>query len=114
MTRPVLGLLVLLLALPAHAQRGHVPDCSQFEGIRKARCERHEKMYDKCHAIRGEAHHECDRQFLIENRLDCAAVSGGDAAACEAERDAVFACKDETGRAFFRCARERLRADPRH
>ncbi|HEX5162541.1 MAG TPA: hypothetical protein VFV88_12530 [Steroidobacteraceae bacterium] len=110
-----IALAALLFASPpALAQRGHVPECSQFEGIRKVRCERHEKMYDQCHAISGPAHHECDRQFLIAHPLDCTALSGGDAGTCQAEVEAVAACKDREGREFFACARERLRADPRH
>ena len=120
LSRAMLALALIVLSsgisdMPtAWAQRGHMPDCSTLEGIRKARCERHEKMYDKCHAIRGEAHHECDRVFLIVNPLDCAVLSERDAALCTAEGDAVAACKDQTGRAFFKCAAERLRTDPRH
>ena len=108
--------LALLLAPPAFAQRGggHIPDCNTLEGLKKARCERHTRMYDKCHEIKGEGHHECDRQFLVANPLDCTTLAGGDAEACSAERAAVQACKDETGTAFFRCARDKLRTDPRH
>ena len=115
MTRLLLG-LVLLTCSVVHAQRGggHIPDCNTLEGLKKARCERHTRMYDKCHEIKGEGHHECDRQFLIANPLDCKALAGRDAQACGAEREAVQACKDETGTTFFRCAREKLRADPRH
>lgn len=48
---------------PARDDR-HVSDCATLTGIAEARCKRHEHMYEKCHAIRGEAHHECDRQFI--------------------------------------------------
>lgn len=96
------------------AQPGHHGDCGKMTGIKQARCERHERMFEKCHAIRGEAHHECDRQFIVNNPLDCSQLAGGEARACEQERDAVRACSAESGRAFFRCVREVLRADPRH
>jgi len=96
------------------AREGHHGDCSNMTGIKQARCERHEKMFEKCHAVRGEAHHECDREFILANPLDCSALAGNDAVACEREREAVRACSAESGRGFFRCVREALRADPRH
>ena len=116
----VLGLIYTSPFAPASAQvpakrdDGHVSDCTRLPGIARARCERHERMYEKCHAIRGEAHHECDRQFIVANPLDCSQLAGGDARACEQERDAVRACSAEAGRAFFRCVSRLLQADPRH
>ena len=116
MSRLFLSALALFLAPDALAQRGggHIPDCNTLEGLKRARCERHTRMYDQCHHIKGEAHHECDRQFLLANPLDCKPLAGRDAEGCAAEHDAVAACREQTGTAFFRCARERLRADPRH
>jgi hypothetical protein len=114
---PLLPLFLMSLALSSavQAQRGdgHIPDCNTLQGLKKARCERHTRMYDKCHAIKGEAHHICDREFLIAHPLECDSLGGKDAEGCRAERDAIHACREETGSAFFRCARDRIRADPR-
>lgn len=77
----------------------HFADCATLAGIARAR---------------GEAHHECDRQFILANLLDCSSLSGDDAHACGREREAVRACADKAGGDFFRCVREALRADPRH
>lgn len=114
--------LATLLPLVAEAQsgrtapvrQGHNGDCSKMTGIAQARCERHERRYEKCHAIRGESHHECDRQFIVANPLDCRTLSAEDARACEHEREAVRACSAVSGRGFFRCVSGLLRADPRH
>lgn len=115
----VLGLIYAGPFAPASAQAParddrHVSDCATLAGIAKARCERHERMYEKCHAIRGEAHHECDREFIVANPLDCGVLISNDARACENEREAVRACTAESGRGFFRCVSGLLRADPRH
>jgi hypothetical protein len=113
--RPALVLAALVAAVPAAAQQhGHHADCKALDGLKKARCERHEKMFAKCHAIAGEAHHECDREFIVANPLDCPALQGDDLARCNAEREAVASCKDQVGRAFFSCVGATLRADPRH
>ena len=107
-------LALLLLPAAAAAQRSHGDDCTKLEGVKKARCERHERMFDKCGPIKGEAHFDCDRDFLIANPLDCVPLKGADRTACIAEREALVVCRGQGGRAFFECARERLRADPRH
>jgi hypothetical protein len=109
----VLGALLPLVA-DARGERGHHGDCSRITGIKQAHCERHEWMYGKCHAIRGEAHHECDRQSILANPLDCAKLSGADVEACRAELEATKNCEDRRGSEFFRCMREALVADPRH
>jgi hypothetical protein len=121
----VVGLLVAfgtLLPVVANPQsepsrqagEAHHGDCGKMTGIKRARCERHARMYEKCHAIRGEAHHECDREFIRCNPLDCSALSGGDARACEREREAVRACGEKSGGEFFHCVAKLLRTDPRH
>ncbi len=99
---------------PAKRDDRYVFDCTTLAGISKARCERHERMYETCHAIRGEAHHECDRQFIVANPLDCRTLSAEDARACEHEREVVRACSAEFGRGFFRCVSGLLRTDLRH
>lgn len=99
---------------PAKRDDRYVSDCTTLAGISKARCERHERMYEKYHAIRGEAHHECDRQFILASPLDCSTLSADDARVCEQEREAVRACSAESGRGFLRCMSGLLRADPRH
>lgn len=115
----VLGLIYAGPFAPASAQAParddrHVSDCATLAGIAKARCERHERMYEKCHAIRGEAHHECDRQFIVANPLDCSTLSADDTRACEQDREAARACSAESGRGFLRCVRGLLRTDLRH
>lgn len=120
--------LVTLLPLVAEAQSGrtaqvreeHSGDCSKMKGIKQARCERHELMYEKCHAIRGEAHFVCDSDFIKANPLDCAKLSGAAAEICRAELEAVATCEQRQGREFVRCERETLTArgigdnDPRY
>jgi hypothetical protein len=94
------AVLSMANASPVHAQ-GHVGDCSKKEGVEKARCERHQKMAEKCGALKGEAHHVCDREFLLANPLDCKAQSGKSAAACEAEVKAFKTCEPKAGVEFM-------------
>ncbi len=87
------------------AAQGHVGDCVKKEGVEKARCERHQKMAEKCGALKGEAHHVCDREFLIANPLDCKAQSGKSAIACEAEVKAFKTCEPKAGVEFMKCVK---------
>jgi hypothetical protein len=109
-----MALLLALLPLAVHAQPGHDADCAMLGGIGKARCERHQRMSGKCSPIKGEAHLDCDRDFLIANPLDCVSLKGADRSACVAEREALVVCRGQCGRGFFECTMERLRTDPRH
>jgi len=101
----------LVLAPDARAQ-SHQFDCATKQGIDRARCERHEKMYAKCGPIKGDAHFACDREFLLANPLDCKAVGFADAKACEAEVASFTTCEPEQGRAFMRCVRDKIGASP--
>jgi hypothetical protein len=105
------GLVTALLAaaLPAAA---HTSDCSPMEGVRKARCERHEVMYKKCGPLKGDAHFACDREFLIANPLKCDGFSGNDAAACNKEVAAFAACEANPGIEFMRCVRKATSESP--
>ena len=87
------GLVTALLAaaLPAAA---HTSDCSPMEGVRKARCERHEVMYKKC------------------GPLKCDGFSGNDAAACNKEVAAFAACESNPGIEFMRCVRKATSESP--
>jgi len=100
----------LAIALGATAQ-SHIGNCAQKSGIEKARCERHEKMYARCGPVKGEAHFACDREFLLANPLDCRAV-GTDTSACAAEGAAFKSCESNEGRAFMRCVRDLINANP--
>jgi hypothetical protein len=123
-TRPACVRLVLLLchalllAVPVAAAaqavhpKSHVPDCSTRSGIDKARCERHTHMFAKCGAVQGEAHFDCDREFLLANPLDCGTVGTQDSAACAAETAAMKKCASNAGRAFVRCVRTEINASP--
>jgi len=96
---------------PVQAQSHH-GDCSTQSGIAKARCERHEKMFAQCGPVKGDAHFECDRQYLLANPLDCSAVGPTDAKACEAEVTAFKTCESSQGRAFVRCVRDSIKDSP--
>jgi hypothetical protein len=101
----------LLHGGPVQAQSHH-GDCSKQSGIAKARCERHEKMFAQCGPVKGDAHFECDRQYLLANPLDCSAVGATDAKACEAEIAAFKTCESSQGRAFVRCVRDSIKDSP--
>jgi hypothetical protein len=89
---------------PHHAFAGPL-DCTGKEGVAKARCERHDKMFAKCGPIKGEAHHACDREFLIANPLDCKALSGKAKQMCETEVKAFKTCEPQLGREFAKCVK---------
>jgi len=101
--------LLLSLALPALA---HPVQCDKAAGIDKLRCERHEKMAAQCGPLKGEAHHDCDRSFLIANPLACAAMGAAEATRCEAEKAAFKTCEARAGRAFVVCVRDTTKESP--
>ena len=95
-------------AKPAVADKkidSHVGDCVKKEGINKARCERHETMAAKCGAIKGDAHFQCDRDYLLANPLDCSKQTGKDGEQCKAEVAAFKTCEANQGREFMKCVR---------
>lgn len=101
--------VALLAVLPAAA---HTGDCSTLDGVAKARCERHEKMYAKCGPLKGDAHFACDREFLLANPLKCDALTGNDSVACGKEVAAFKACEPNAGIEFMRCVRKTAGASP--
>lgn len=98
-----------LLPMPAHA---HPVQCDKAAGIDKQRCERHEKMAAQCGPLKGEAHHDCDRSFLLANPLACSALQGAEAQRCEAEKAAFKTCEPKAGRAFIVCVRDTAKESP--
>lgn len=106
---PILLLSLLAAAAPAAA---HEMDCSQRTGIDRARCERHQRMFERCSPVKGEEHFACDREFLLAHPLDCSALQGDDAKRCAAEVAAFKTCEPQAGRAFMRCVRETIKASP--
>ena len=105
----VATLVFWLLPLPA---RAHEFECGKEAGIQKLRCERHEKMYAKCGAIKGEAHFVCDREFLLAHPLQCTGLEPADAKCCEAELAAFKTCEPKAGREFLVCVRDAMKASP--
>ena len=113
-TCPQFILTTLVFALvaymvPLHA---HEVKCTNLDGIKLARCERHQKMAEKCGPIQGPAHYACDREYLIANALDCKKLSGKDAAQCVAEGKAFKTCEPQAGQEFMRCVRKETDASP--
>lgn len=109
-----LSLPALLLAMlaAAPAAQAHEMDCSQRTGIDRARCERHQRMFERCSPVKGEEHFVCDRELLLAHPLDCGALQGDDAKRCAAEIAAFKACEPQAGRAFMRCVRDTIKASP--
>jgi hypothetical protein len=97
------------LAAPAAA---HVVECAKLRGVDKARCERHEGMFRKCGPLKDEAHHACDREFLLANPLNCGALQGNDAERCGKEVAAFKACESNAGAEFMRCVRNTAGESP--
>ena len=100
-------LIGLYCAVAAAAPQSHVGACDQKDAVEKARCQRHEKMFEKCGAIKGPAHHACDREFLLATPLDCKPFTGDAAKRCLAEGEAMQACKAKEGREFVGCVKEK-------
>jgi hypothetical protein len=105
----LMGALLAGLATVGHA---HEINCDGRAGVDKARCERHQLMFNKCSPIKGEAHFACDREFLLANPLDCGKLQGADAKACQAELAASKTCEPQAGRAYMVCVRDTIKADP--
>jgi len=100
---------VLCAGLPALA---HPVQCDKTAGIEKLRCERHEKMAAQCGPLKGEAHHDCDRSFLLANPLACGSLAGTEAARCAAEMAAFKICEPKAGRAFITCVHDTSKESP--
>ncbi len=83
-----------------------------MDGIKLARCERHQKMAEKCGPIKGPAHYACDRECLIANPLDCKKFTGKDAAQCLAEGKAFKSCEPQPGQEFILCVRKEIDTRP--
>lgn len=92
--------------------RAHAVDCTGRAGIDLARCERHRRMAQRCGPIQGEAHFDCDREFLLAHPLDCKAFAGDDARRCEAEVAAFKTCEPRAGREFMRRVRDAIQSSP--
>lgn len=107
----LMTLVVALLAYTVPLQ-AHEVKCENMEGIKLARCERHQKMAEKCGPIKGSAHYECDRDYLIVNALDCKKLTGKDVAQCAAEGKAFKTCEPQPGQEFMRCVRKEIDASP--
>lgn len=107
-------LFTFIVALLAYTVplRAHEVQCENMDGIKLARCERHQKMAQKCGPIKGEAHFACDREYLIASPLDCKKLSGKDAAQCIAEDKAFKTCEPQAGQEFMRCVRKEIDASP--
>src|SRR5262245_47902390 len=102
----------LIVACQSPPLAAHTVECDGRRGLELARCERHQKMAERCGPIKGEAHYACDREFLLASPLDCSALQGDDARACAAERSAFQACEFRQGMAFMRCVRDATKASP--
>lgn len=107
MLSPIVGLLVYMVPLQAHEVK-----CENMAGIKMARCERHQKMAEKCGPIKGEAHYACDREYLIANPLSCTSLAGKDATQCAAEAKAFQTCEAKPGKEFMVCVRKEIDANP--
>lgn len=83
----------------------HVSSCdkNKAESINKSRCERHEKIAEKCGPLKGDAHFACDREYLLANPLLCKTMNGKDGDSCKAEVAAFKSCEANQGREFMKC-----------
>ena len=112
MTR-ILTIAALLAGLAASTgAAAHGGDCGKLQGVEKARCERHEKMYEKCGTLKGDAHYTCDRGYLVANPLDCGKLAGDEAGKCTKEVDAFKTCEANQGREFMRCVTKITKVSP--
>lgn len=100
------------LAAAVFPAGAHVGSCDEKTGVEKARCERHQKMFDKCGVLKGEEHFICDREFLRANPLDCGKQTGAEKAKCEKEVAAFKTCETQQGREFMRCVRKEAGSSP--
>ncbi len=115
-TISVLALTLTLAFSTNAAWAQHKVECDGKEGVEKARCERHVGMAKKCGEIKGEAHFQCDRDYLIANPLDCTQpsvkLSDAASASCKAEVAAFKTCESNTGREFMRCVKKTTGESP--
>ena len=103
---------LLFFSLQATLSTAHVGGCDEKIGVEKARCERHQKMFDKCGVLKGEEHFKCDREFLLANPLDCSKQAGDEKGKCEKEVAAFKTCESNPGMAFMRCVRKEAGSSP--
>ena len=108
----IVASLIVLLFPPLTWGQTHVSSCQKRDGVERARCERHEKMFEKCGGIKGAAHHQCDRDFLLANPLDCATLTDKAVTSCTAEISAFKACETNTGVAFMQCVKKQTGESP--
>lgn len=111
------GLLAVLSVqvmpqLGLQAATAHEMQCDKRTGLDRARCDRHVGMFGQCGPLKGDAHFDCDRDYLLANPLDCRSLRGDDLQQCNAELAAAKTCQPQAGRAFMRCVRDTTAADP--
>ena len=105
-------LLAFLLTTCSAFAQSHVGDCTKKDAVEKARCERHEKMAEKCGPLKGEAHFVCDREFLLANPLSCKPFTVKAGAEGEAELKAFQTCEPKQSREFMKCVKETTGISP--
>lgn len=105
------ALLTLAAAGNSHAN-SHVGDCGKKSGVDALRCERHIKMAEKCGPLKGDAHFQCDREFLLANPLNCGSLKGDDGKACVAEVASFKTCERQAGRDFMICVKKETGQSP--
>jgi hypothetical protein len=111
MKTKLLALTLFAMIPPCFAQ-SHVADCGKKEGADRLRCERHEKMAEKCGAMKRPAHHVCDREFLLANPLNCKSLNGNAVTSCEAEVKAFKTCEAKLGNDFPKCVKDATGESP--
>jgi len=103
---------LLLISANESAAAGHVGDCAKKSGVEALRCERHMKMAEKCGPLQGEAHFQCDREFLLANPLNCGPLKGDAVIACKAEVASFKTCEAKSGREFMACVKKETGQSP--
>ncbi|MBL8522515.1 MAG: hypothetical protein JNN20_02380 [Betaproteobacteria bacterium] len=103
--------LLMLASTNSHADK-HVGDCSKKTGVEALRCERHMKMAEKCGPLKGDAHFQCDREFLLANPLNCGPLKGEAESACKAEVASFKNCEPKPGREFMVCVKKETGQSP--
>lgn len=103
--------LLLLASTNSHADN-HVGACGKKSGVEALRCERHMKMAEKCGPLTGDAHFQCDREFLLANPLTCSSLKGDDGKACTAEVASFKTCEPKPGREFMACVKKETGQSP--
>jgi hypothetical protein len=104
---------LLMFGVTTNSQaNNHVADCSKKAGVEALRCERHMKMAEKCGPLKGDAHFQCDREFLLANPLNCGPLKGEEAKACGAEVVSFKTCEPKAGRDFMICVKKETGQSP--